>query len=88
MCNAVGVHQNADTGDLRRNLFEHIKQFSAQGRLHNRKAGDVAAWMCQARHQTIGDRIATGDEDDGTVWVDCCATFIAASPLASITSGT
>jgi hypothetical protein len=53
MCNAVGINQNADTGDLRCDLFEHIKQFAAQGRLHNRKAGDVAAWMRQARHQTI-----------------------------------
>jgi hypothetical protein len=46
------------------NLFEHTEQFRAQGRLHDRKASQVAAWMRETHHQAIADRIATGNEDD------------------------
>jgi hypothetical protein len=59
----VGVQQDGNTGDARRDLLEHPEQFRSQARLHNREAGQVAAGMSEALHQAISDRITAADED-------------------------
>src|SRR5215472_19192075 len=45
MCSAIRVHQDADPADRRSDLLEHAEQFRSQ--LHDRKAGQVAAWMSE-----------------------------------------
>ena len=60
-----GVEQEGDPVDARRNLLEQLKPFAGHGRLHQDKAGDVAARPLKARDEAAADRIDNVYENNG-----------------------
>ena len=71
----------------RRDLFEKFQPFPADTVFGKGKPGHVAAWPRQARNEASAHRVRDQTNTIGMVWVACCSSDPAYTPVARITSG-
>ena len=62
---AVRVDQDGDPHETRGDLLEQLHKLCTDGRLQDSESGRIAAGLCEALNEAIGDRIASADEDNG-----------------------
>src|SRR5215469_15098697 len=60
----LGIEHERYAPDARGNLLDHLQPFPNQWEVDESEAGEVAAWLRQAGHQTLSDRIVDDIEYD------------------------
>src|SRR6516162_5459406 len=60
----LGIEHERYAPDARGNLLDHLQPFPNQWEVDESEAGEVAAWLRQAGHETLSDRIVDDIEYD------------------------